>query len=140
MIGIKESWTMKHVGPLKPHRPAPGYWRDLAFTFAGAGAWMTLNSLRTVGLGDQLIILAIVVVVLPSAVAVGRIFAQWWSASRIPMTSFENGVPLGVDALWPMGTVWVGDPLPKSPMPNPWPASPLSIPPDVRRRLRKDVG
>lgn len=131
---------MKHVGPLKPDRPALGYWRDLAFTFAGAGAWMTLNSLTTVGFNDQLIILAIVVVVLPSVVTVARIFAEWWSASRLPMASFESGLPMGVDALWPMGTVWVVEPLPTSPKPDPWPRSPLSIPPDVRRRLRKDIG
>ena len=130
---------MKHVGPLKPNHPFRSYWRDVMFTFAGAGGWMMLNSFANVGLADQMIILAMLTIVIPSVVIVARTLSEWWSAASLPMPGCGNDIPIGLDALWPMGTVWIVEDPSEPRTPRPWPASRVSIPPDVRRRLRKDV-
>lgn len=59
---------MKHLGPIRPDRPARRYWRDAGLAFAGAAGWMALNALVDGGIVAQAIMLVIVMIAVPAAI------------------------------------------------------------------------
>lgn len=130
---------MKHPGPLKPNRPAPRYWRDTALTAAGGAGWMLLSWLVDAGRVDQVVMLVIVIVAVPSAIYVTSNLGYWRSRRFTLLPRLERDGLMGLGTLWPMDTVWIIDATREREAQRSSAAPPATLSPVVRRRLRKDV-
>jgi len=131
---------MKHLGPLRPDRPARRYWRDVGLAFAGAAGWMLLNALVGGGIVSQAIMLVIVIIAVPTAIYAASALRHSRSMRHTPGSSLERQGLMGLNTVWPLGTVWVIDNTPEARGQRAPIAPSRGVPPEVRRRLRKDEG
>ncbi len=131
---------MKHLGPLRPDRPARRYWRDVGLAFAGAAGWMALNALVDGGIVAQAIMLVVVMIAVPAAIYAANALRYPRSQSNTPRSSLESQGLMGLNTVWPLGTVWVIDNTPEARGKRAPTEPSRCVPPEVRRRLRKDQG
>lgn len=129
---------MKHLGPRRPDRPARRYWRDVGLAFAGAAGWMLLNALVDGGIVAQVIMLVIVIIAVPTAIYAASTLRYSRSTRHTPRSSLESQGLMGLNTVWPLGTVWVIDNTPEARGLRASTAPSRGVPPEVRRRLRKD--
>lgn len=131
---------MKHPGPLRPDRPARRYWRDVGLAFAGAEGWMLLDTLVGGGIVAQVILLVIVIIIVPAVIYAASALRYSRSMAHTPRSSLERQGLMGLNTVWPLGTVWVIDNMPEMRGQRTPIAQSRGVPPEVRRRLRKDEG